>query len=65
MINLKCHQDVITLGIVNLGGWNMLAFWDHLDSCAKCREAEAGLIDQLNKVINGEEESEEDSQGQE
>ena len=65
MINLKCHQDVITLGIVNLGGWNMLAFWDHLDSCAKCREAEAELIDQLNKVINGEEESEEDLQGQE
>jgi hypothetical protein len=65
MIDLKCHQDVITLGIVNLGGWNMLAFWDHLDSCAKCREAEAELIDQLNKVINGEEELEEDSQGQE
>lgn len=64
MIDLKCDQDVITLGIVNLGGWNMLAFWDHLDSCEKCREAEAELIDELNRVINGEQESGEDSQGQ-
>ena len=54
MINLKCHQDVITLGIVNLGGWNMLAFWDHLDSCDNCREDQAALIDELNKVISGE-----------
>jgi len=59
MINLKCYQDVIKLGIVNLGGWNMLAFWDHLDSCAKCREAEPELIEELNKVMSGEEESEE------
>jgi len=64
MIDLKCDQDVITLGIVNLGGWNMLAFWDHLDSCEKCREAEAELIDELNRVINGEVQSEEDLQGQ-
>ena len=64
MIDLKCDQDVITLGIVNLGGWNMLAFWDHLDSCEKCREAKAELIDELNRVINGEQESGGDSQGQ-
>ena len=54
MIDLKCDQDVITLGIVNLGGWNMLAFWDHLDSCEKCREAKTELIDELNRVIGGE-----------
>jgi hypothetical protein len=64
MINLKCDQDVITLGIVNLGGWNMLAFWDHLDSCAKCREAEVELIDAMNKEINGELMAEEDLPGQ-
>ena len=65
MIDLKCDQDVITLGIVNLGGWNMLAFWDHLDSCAKCRDAQAELIDQLNKVINGELMADEDLPDQE
>ena len=37
----------------------MLAFWDHLDSCDRCREAQAELIDELNKVISGEEELEE------
>ena len=40
MINLKCDQDLAELGIINPGGWNMLAFWDHLDSCDKCREAQ-------------------------
>ncbi len=30
MINLKCHQDVITLGIVNLGGGTCWP-WQELD----------------------------------
>jgi hypothetical protein len=59
MIDLKCDQDLVKLGIINAGGWNILAFWDHLDSCDKCREAEAALIDELNRVMNGEQESEE------
>jgi hypothetical protein len=54
VINLKCDQDLAELGIINAGGWNMLAFWDHLDSCDKCREDQAALIDELNKVISGE-----------
>ena len=54
MINLKCDQDLAELGIINPGGWNMLAFWDHLDSCDKCREDQVALIDELNKVISGE-----------
>ena len=65
MIDLKCDQDVITLGIVNLGGWNMLAFWDHLESCDKCRAAQVALIDELNRIISGEEELEEVSPSQE
>jgi len=59
VINLKCDQDLAKLGIINAGGWNILAFWDHLDSCDICREAQVALIDQLNKVISGEQEFEE------
>jgi hypothetical protein len=54
MINLKCDQDLAELGIINPGGWNMLAVWDHLDSCDMCREAQLALIDEINKVISGE-----------
>ena len=56
MIILKCDQDIETLGIRNPGGWNILAFWDHLDSCVKCREARMALLEELNKEIGGEQE---------
>lgn len=65
MINLKCHQDLAKLGIINPGGWNILAFWDHLESCDKCRAAQVALIDELNRVFSGEEELEEVSPSQE
>jgi hypothetical protein len=54
VINLKCDQDLERLGIINLGGWNMLAFWDLLDSCDLCREAQVTMNDVLNELSVGE-----------
>lgn len=56
MFVLKCNQDIDELGIKNPGGWNILAFWDHLDSCDKCREAQVTMNDILNELMVGEKE---------
>ncbi len=54
MFILKCNQDIDELGIKNPGGWNILAFWDHLDCCDECREAQITMNDVLNELSVGE-----------
>ncbi len=56
MFILKCSLDVGRLGIKNTGGWNLLAFWDHLDSCDQCREAQVTMNEMLNELIVEKEE---------
>jgi len=54
MFILKCNQNIDELGIKNPGGWNVLAFWDHLDSCHQCQEAKVTMNDLLNELVVGE-----------
>ncbi len=56
MITLLCGEDLEKLGIKSFGALNMLAFWDHLEACDQCREAKETLMEQLDKVMRGEEE---------
>ncbi len=56
MFILKCDQDIDKLGIRNPGGWNILAFWDHIDSCHECRKALVAFDGTLSELIVKKEE---------
>ncbi|MGA2403281.1 MAG: hypothetical protein ABSG91_16495 [Syntrophobacteraceae bacterium] len=56
MITLKCGKDLERLGIRGCEGLNISPFLDHLESCDKCRKAQGELVDELNKLIGGEQE---------
>ncbi len=53
MLNLLCGRDLVELGIKTYEGWNITAFLDHLNSCAKCSKSKESLINELNKIIGG------------
>lgn len=55
MIQLVCGRDLVALRIRNPEGWNITAFLDHLDSCEKCSQEKAALMDQLNMILSGKE----------
>jgi len=53
MLDLPCNGNLMALGIKTYEGWNITAFLDHLEVCAKCSQCKEALISKLNELIGG------------
>ena len=58
MLELLCGKDPMELGLKTCEGWNITVFLDHLRSCEKCSKSQESLINKLNSIIGGEDQSE-------
>ena len=55
MFELACKGSLTELGIKTYEGWNITAFLDHIETCARCSQCKKALIDKLNEQIGGAE----------